>query len=135
LPWTPYEPATPEAAFATLAWGWIMAAYGLAVIVGDWVRLPDNYVALRVVPGGPYILGGLFLVFSGLLLLGQRMERCRLRNAGITGLIVLCLALVGMAVYALFTVPDSPPGPAVIWAGIALHLAVLQKLLPRRVAP
>lgn len=135
LPWTPYQPATPEAAFATLAWGWILGFYGISVMIGDWARLPDNDTALRAVPGGPYVLGGLFVAFSALLIIGQRTERCRLRNTGVTGLVALCLGLAGLAVHAFFTVPDSPPGSAVLWGGIALQLAVLQKLLPRRVGP
>jgi len=131
----PAERSSSHAAFATYVWGWVLGVYGVALIVGGWDRFPQSYIALAELPGAPYWFGGLWCVAAAAGLIGQRWDRILLRNSGLEALMVLCLATFGMVSFAVFAFPDQPGGIEVIWFGIAIHLYVLQRLQPRRVAP
>jgi hypothetical protein len=124
----------PSAAFSTAAWAWTFTLYGVTLAAGGWHRFPTGLAyGLRDIPHAPLIVGCLFVLAGLTSAVGQAYRHFRLRNLGLTTLIVLLLALAGAAAYAAASSPDAGPGIAIIYAGLALQLAILRRLKTRRV--
>jgi hypothetical protein len=127
------EYASPSAVFSTYMWGWITAAYGLCLVVGGWDRFQArSYYALAMIPGGPYVVGGVLIGCGVGVVVSQRWASAPVRNLMLIGAIVVYLSIAGSIAYSAIFQPSAGLGGGVLLAGIALQLVVLLRLRPRR---